>query len=689
MVLDISSTSQGTEFDVSVEDDFTNIRQDSSIFSENTFDYITPSIELEYITKAPIRESIQAGDSQSESDYITSSSDMEYHSAERTLLKVPSDVINDGTPAKHEKKVLTTTSKKTDENYNNLSNYFVTDGTESSVQPESTQNEQDSSAYSEIGSENPKDSIKELLKGTDFEISSSSSQTFKELTTVYQESEYYSGHKKNNVPLPSEVITIAIPLNPENMSSTPHETEEDYLNQLNVLATEGIETNVDDNYLDSNEDSKNITKNEIDTNTEADERFSYFGKNLRAEDQKKEKSTNLLVNDQKNQTQDLKELKKITNIIDKNMKPSINTKTGEQYNGDNVYSTFLQESKLNSLESDLLVDHLLTLSGNSYEENASFEMNQNITDDRLGNTDIGEYPTDELFINVEKVYDCLENITCLSELYANQSGTLFNETESLNEETTEQHNFDVQSLNEDDKYSIESIISNETDHDYNVEMIPESYNETILYDEKSTKDNITRLAETAQIISHEVPRSKSMNNTLLSLLFSQDSDHETKYTLEWLVFSPSPITECTVKFRLYDEGLQSLSVTDNDDDWLFFTASVTQDGEDTFVGKVTLEHLLPGQRYIVHIASKNAHQYNTFSEQFLFTTKEEADEEEESSYELTKTDRIGSTTISPELQRSTKKPLRKVNHSVSDISLSSAIRILSYKSVCLILFLIS
>ena len=92
-------------------------------------------------------------------------------------------------------------------------------------------------------------------------------------------------------------------------------------------------------------------------------------------------------------------------------------------------------------------------------------------------------------------------------------------------------------------------------------------------------------------------------------------------------------------------------VTDNDDDWLFFTASVTQDGDDTFVGKVTLEHLLPGRQYIVHIASKNAHQYNTFSEQFLFTTKEEADEEEKSSHELTKTNRKESTTISQELQR--------------------------------------
>ena len=177
-----------------------------------------------------------------------------------------------------------------------------------------------------------------------------------------------------------------------------------------------------------------------------------------------------------------------------------------------------------------------------------------------------------------------------------------------------------------------------------------------------------------------------MNNILLGLLFSKDSDHETKYTLEWLVFSPSPVTECTVKFRLYDEGLKSLSDTDNDDDWLFFTASVTQDGEDTFVGKVTLEHLLPGKTYIVHIASKNAHQYNTFSEQFLFTTKEGDQVKSSDGHKSTKY-KTGSTTISPVLQRSSIKPLRKVKQSVNEISPSSAIRILSYNCLCLSLFL--
>lgn len=142
------------------------------------------------------------------------------------------------------------------------------------------------------------------------------------------------------------------------------------------------------------------------------------------------------------------------------------------------------------------------------------------------------------------------------------------------------------------------------------------------------------------------------------------------------MISPSPVTECLVKFRLYDE-LESL----DDNDWLFFTAVVTQDGEDTYVGKVTLEHLLPGQKYIVHIASKNAHQYNSLSERFLFFTKEDENEEESREYESTKY-RRGSTTISPVLERSSRKPLRKVIYSVSDISPSSGIRIISYNLVC-------
>ena len=111
------------------------------------------------------------------------------------------------------------------------------------------------------------------------------------------------------------------------------------------------------------------------------------------------------------------------------------------------------------------------------------------------------------------------------------------------------------------------------------------------------------------------------------------------------------------------------------------------------MGKVTLEHLLPGQQYIVHIASKNVHNYNSLSERFLFTTKEERSkkkEEEKKSDEFTKYRKVStSTSPSPVLQKSSNKPLRKVNQAAvnSDLSASSAIRIISYNLVfCINLF---
>ena len=97
---------------------------------------------------------------------------------------------------------------------------------------------------------------------------------------------------------------------------------------------------------------------------------------------------------------------------------------------------------------------------------------------------------------------------------------------------------------------------------------------------------------------------------------------------------------------------------------------------------------MPGRQYIVHIASKNAHNYNSLSEQFLFTTKEErSKKKKEEKDEVTKYRKVSSTPT-PVLQKSSKKPLRKVNQAVdSDLSASSAIRIISYNLVfCINLF---
>ena len=96
------------------------------------------------------------------------------------------------------------------------------------------------------------------------------------------------------------------------------------------------------------------------------------------------------------------------------------------------------------------------------------------------------------------------------------------------------------------------------------------------------------------------------------VLSSLDSEHDTRYSLEWLVISPSEVLESTVKFRVEDGG---------ENDWYFITAKLRKDEPDVFVGKVVLEHLIPGTEYRVHIASKNLHDYNSFSDSFFFTTK--------------------------------------------------------------------
>jgi len=236
---------------------------------------------------------IQAGDSQFEFDY-------------------------GGIPAKYENtteinEILTTTSKKIFEKYNNLSTAFVTDETDTSIEPYFTQTELDLSASAnsestfdyktDITTESEKTRIKEnIFEGIDVETSSSSSQTLNEVTTVSQDDEDNSDQKKENVLLASEVTKIAIPLKPENItdlednfiSLTLHETQVDYSNQLH----EEYETAVEENYLDLNEDSRNIAEIEI----EADKLLSDFEESLIAEDEKIEKSTNPFVNVQNKET---------------------------------------------------------------------------------------------------------------------------------------------------------------------------------------------------------------------------------------------------------------------------------------------------------------------------------------------------------------------------------------------------
>merc|ERR1711970_12862 len=84
-----------------------------------------------------------------------------------------------------------------------------------------------------------------------------------------------------------------------------------------------------------------------------------------------------------------------------------------------------------------------------------------------------------------------------------------------------------------------------------------------------------------------------------------------KYVLEWVVISHSEVAECNIRFKIDDDSKE----------WMFITANVKKVEPDTYVGKVTLEHLKPGSRYVVQIASKNGDNYNNFSEAFIFATK--------------------------------------------------------------------
>merc|ERR1711970_524703 len=73
-----------------------------------------------------------------------------------------------------------------------------------------------------------------------------------------------------------------------------------------------------------------------------------------------------------------------------------------------------------------------------------------------------------------------------------------------------------------------------------------------------------------------------------------DGTDMNKYVLEWVVISHSEVAECNIRFK----------IDDNSKEWMFITANVKKVEPDTYVGKVTLEHLKPGSRYVVQIASK-------------------------------------------------------------------------------------
>ena len=87
---------------------------------------------------------------------------------------------------------------------------------------------------------------------------------------------------------------------------------------------------------------------------------------------------------------------------------------------------------------------------------------------------------------------------------------------------------------------------------------------------------------------------------------------ETFYLLEWVVTSTSPVTEFQVEFRL-DQGTAQ---------WENLTAEVVEVAAESYSGSVGLENLQPATRYQARVRAKNSYGFNSFSDNFHFSTSQ-------------------------------------------------------------------
>ena len=139
---------------------------------------------------------------------------------------------------------------------------------------------------------------------------------------------------------------------------------------------------------------------------------------------------------------------------------------------------------------------------------------------------------------------------------------------------------------------------------------------------QDTMPNLTTEVDSLPDSEPSVNSSSSRTGTPL-VLSPSDSDKRTSYTLEWLVISPSEVTQANVKFRVDDPDQEE------EKEWFYITANIKKEEPDVYVGKVVLQHLIPATRYRVHIATRNEHDYTSFSESFFFTTKDDEEPEED------------------------------------------------------------
>lgn len=113
-----------------------------------------------------------------------------------------------------------------------------------------------------------------------------------------------------------------------------------------------------------------------------------------------------------------------------------------------------------------------------------------------------------------------------------------------------------------------------------------------------------------------LPETSSSSTHQTQITSHTTSDHSSKYVLQWVIISPSIVSECVVQFR--HETLES-----EESEWLYINAILKEDGPDTYIGKVTLEHLKPGSEYQVRILTVYEDRLEDLKQTFFFTTKDD------------------------------------------------------------------
>lgn len=480
-----------TKSDEEVEEEnstiFSGITLDFETTSVKSEDFETTSVKSENTSESLIQEESQAGEFGVPSASSQSQIDHSFPGNEDNVVE-------------RKIEMLTTTDKE----YLDQSTVFVTDENVTRVKQYFTHTKQDSA-----DSDNNENMFINEIENDFFSIGSeiiTEYMFYPEIASPSTKSENgvitfspNNSKQRKDVLFPSDVDKINLSSKPEYTTDFEMETmsltsiEEDYSNQSTDFVTEGyeFETSIED----YSEDSGNISEFEIEPNAQS-EPLSSLGKILETEDKKSDEIIKQVPNTSQFVNGQVEEQEKYLGI---------NNKTIIFY----VNSTFLPVSISNL--SDIQDEEI-------FENIPSIEINQIDDDDILWNTtETGENFIKEHFINGEEVYDCLENITCISEFYddaindahislKDQIGVGFNETDIIDEEPKNEYTFDVENMNKeyDDELRM-SGINNETDHlDINKETNSESYSGLSLYDEEAVGENKAHLAESAQIISRKV-----------------------------------------------------------------------------------------------------------------------------------------------------------------------------------------